>query len=53
MPDTWAIGDIKAITFNNKPFQIIIIGKNHDTYYGLNKKAPLTFQFGFSAGPLV
>ena len=43
VPDSWAVGDSKAMTINGKDYQIDIIGKNHDTYTA-GGTAPLTFQ---------
>lgn len=44
VPDTWLVGDQKAMTINGTNYVIDIIGKNHDDYSGGNGKAPLTFQ---------
>lgn len=44
VPDTWKVGDQKAMTINGQEFQIDIIGKNHDTYSDGSGNAPLTFQ---------
>lgn len=55
VPDTWQVGDQKVMevkqwdgygTYHYFPYQIIIIGKNHDDYSDGSGKAPLTFQFG-------
>lgn len=43
VPDTWAVGDQKAMTINGVDYMIDIIGKNHDTYEA-GGTAPLTFQ---------
>lgn len=43
IPDTWAVGDQKAMTINGTDYTIDIIGKNHDTYTS-GGTAPLTFQ---------
>ena len=43
VPDSWAVGDSKAMTINGTSYQIDIIGKNHDTYTA-GGTAPLTFQ---------
>ena len=43
VPDTWVVGNSKAMTINGTSYQIDIIGKNHDTYAS-GGKAPLTFQ---------
>ena len=42
VPNTWKVGDSKAMTINGTDYQIDIIGKNHDTYG--SSFAPLTFQ---------
>lgn len=44
VPDTWAVGDQKAMTIGSKDYLIDIIGKNHDTYSDGSGTAPLTFQ---------
>lgn len=44
VPDTWAVGDQKAMTINGTEYSIDIIGKNHDTYSDGSGTAPLTFQ---------
>lgn len=44
IPDTWNVGDSKAMTINGTSYAIDIIGKNHDTYSDGSGKAPLTFQ---------
>ena len=43
VPESWNVGDKKAMPINGKDYQIRIIGKNHDTYTA-GGKAPLTFQ---------
>ena len=43
VPDSWSVGDSKAMTINGTSYQIDIIGKNHDTYTA-GGTAPLTFQ---------
>lgn len=43
VPDSWVVGNSKAMTINGTSYQIDIIGKNHDTYTA-GGKAPLTFQ---------
>ena len=43
VPESWKVGDTKAMTIAGKDYQIRIIGKNHDTYTA-GGKAPLTFQ---------
>ena len=44
VPDTWLVGDQKAMTINGTDYVIDIIGKNHDDYADGSGKAPLTFQ---------
>lgn len=44
VPDTWDVGDQKAMTIDGVEYQITIIGKNHDTYSDGTGKAPITFQ---------
>lgn len=44
VPDTWAVGNSKEMTINNKVYQIDIIGKNHDAYASGVGTAPLTLQ---------
>lgn len=46
VPDTWNVGDTKAVGSN----EVVIIGKNHDEYVGGKTKAPLTLQFKNSLG---
>ena len=43
VPDTWAVGDTKAMTIDGVEYNVMIIGKNHDTYTD-GGTAPLTFQ---------
>lgn len=43
VPDTWVIGDSKAMTIDGTSYQVDIIGKGHDTY-AAGGTAPLTFQ---------
>ena len=43
VPETWNVGDTKAMTIAGKDYQIRILGKNHDTYTA-GGTAPLTFQ---------
>lgn len=43
IPDTWLVGDQKAMTIGGTEYLIDIIGKNHDTYSD-GGTAPLTFQ---------
>lgn len=43
VPETWLVGNSKAMTIGGKSYQVDIIGKNHDTYAN-GGKAPLTFQ---------
>ena len=43
VPETWAVGNMKAMTIGGKDYQIRILGKNHDTYTA-GGQAPLTFQ---------
>ena len=44
IPETWEVGDQKAMTINGTDYLIDIIGKNHDDYADGSGKAPLTFQ---------
>lgn len=44
VPDTWLVGDQKAMTINGTDYAIDIIGRNHDDYADGSGKAPLTFQ---------
>ena len=43
VPESWIVGDRKAMTIDGKDYQIAIIGKNHDTYTA-GGTAPLTFK---------
>ena len=43
VPDSWVVGNSKAMTIGGMNYQIDIIGKNHDTYTA-GGTAPLTFQ---------
>ena len=43
VPETWNVGDRKAMTIGGAEYQIAIIGKNHDTYTA-GGTAPLTFK---------
>lgn len=44
VPNTWKVGDSKAMTMDGVDYQIDIIGKNHDVYADGSGVAPLTFQ---------
>ena len=44
VPDTWAVGDQKAMTINGKDYAIGIIGKHHDIYSDGSGTAPLTLR---------
>ena len=44
VPDTWAVGNTKAMTIGGSDYAIAIIGKNHDDYADGSGKAPLTLQ---------
>ena len=44
VPSTWLVGDYKEMTINGVAYDIVIIGKAHDTYSDGTGKAPLTFQ---------
>lgn len=44
VPDTWEIGDQKAMTIGDRDYLIDIIGKHHDTYADGSGTAPLTLQ---------
>lgn len=44
VPDTWLVGDSKSMTINGTSYEVVIIGKNHDTYSDGTGVAPLTFQ---------
>ena len=43
VPDTWSVGDTKAMTINGAEYDVAIIGKNYDTYADGSGVAPLTF----------
>ena len=45
VPDTWVVGNQKAMTIGGTNYTIDIIGKSHDTYADGSGVAPLTFQF--------
>ena len=53
VPETWHVGDTKAMTIAGKDYQIRILGKNHDTYTA-GGTAPLTFQIAevYGAAPM-
>ena len=42
VPSTWAVGDKKAMTIGSYSYDIVILGKNHDTYTA-GGTAPITF----------
>lgn len=44
VPETWVVGNQKAMTINGADYVIDIIGKSHDDYADGSGKAPLTFQ---------
>lgn len=44
IPETWEVGDQKAMTIGGTDYLIDIIGKNHDEYSDGSGMAPLTFQ---------
>ena len=44
VPETWVVGNQKAMTINGADYVIAIIGKGHDDYADGSGKAPLTFQ---------
>lgn len=44
VPETWNVGDEKAITIDGWEYTVNIIGKDHDDYADGSGKAPLTFQ---------
>ena len=44
VPETWLVGNSKAMTIGGKNYQVDIIGKGHDDYADGSGKAPLTFQ---------
>ena len=50
VPDTWAVGDQKAMIIGGTEYMIDIIGKNHDNYADGSGNAPLTFQLHDSYG---
>ena len=43
-PDSWKVGDQKAMTINGTSYAIDIIGIQHDDYADGSGKAPFTFQ---------
>lgn len=45
VPESWAVGDQKAMAINGVDYLVDIIGKNHDDYADGSGKAPLTFMF--------
>ena len=49
VPETWNVGDTKAMTIAGKEYQIRVLGKNHDTYTA-GGTAPLTFQIAEVCG---
>ena len=53
VPESWNVGDTKAMTIAGKDYQIRILGKNHDTYTA-GGTAPLTFQIAevYGAAPM-
>ena len=44
VPDTWNVGDTKAMEIGGNTYNIQIIGKDHDVYSDGSGTAPLTFQ---------
>ena len=44
VPESWNVGDKKAMTIGKYTYDIAIIGKNHDVYSDGSGKAPLTLQ---------
>ena len=52
VPDTWLVGNSKAMTIGGKSYQVDIIGKGHDDYADGSGKAPLTFQLHDCYGEL-
>ena len=44
IPDSWKVGDQKAMTINGTSYPIDIIGIQHDDYSDGSGKAPFTFQ---------
>ena len=49
VPESWNVGDTKAMTIDGKDYQIRVLGKNHDTYTA-GGTAPLTFQIAEICG---
>lgn len=43
-PANWQVGDTKTMVINGVEYNIMIIGKYHDSYADGSGKAPLTFQ---------
>ena len=52
VPETWVVGNQKAMTINGTAYVIDIIGKGHDDYADGSGKAPLTFQMHDCYGEL-
>ncbi len=52
VPETWVVGNQKAMTINGTAYVIDIIGKEHDDYADGSGKAPLTFQLHDCYGEL-
>lgn len=52
VPETWVVGNQKAMTINGTAYTIDIIGKGHDDYSDGSGKAPLTFQMHDCYGEL-
>ena len=52
VPDTWVVGNSKAMLIDGTEYQIDIIGKGHDDYADGSGKAPLTFQLHDCYGEL-
>lgn len=52
VPETWVVGNQKAMTINGTAYVIDIIGKGHDDYADVSGKAPLTFQMHDCYGEL-
>lgn len=52
VPETWVVGNQKAMTINGADYVIDIIGKGHDNYADGSGKAPLTFQLHDCYGDL-
>lgn len=52
VPETWVVGNQKAMTINGTAYVIDIIGKGHDDYADGSRKAPLTFQMHDCYGEL-